>query len=944
MSPPIPHRIPQQHRISSNEDHERVSALFLGPKAENFDMLKDFIISVLKKQRLVRESYFPDDPQFIGVEIQSSHAFRTMKKSLEKELDKLSDLLNEKSVPFFSPRYSGHMSTDVTLPGILGYMSTMMLNPNNVVFESSPITTCLEIEVGEQLCDMLGYPNRAAYGDGTDLARSWGHITCDGTVANLEAIWAARNLKFYPLSLRDAMKDGAPLAFVSNSFVIELCNGDTILLKDADSWDLLNLKASTILDIPHRLYTRYNISPTFLERIMSQYSIQSVTALVKHEILLLAEMRRCVCSHVHPLVSETFIHFIAISGIGSDNVVGIPVDHDARINIQDLRDRLQERMDRRQAVYAVVAIIGTTEEGAVDSLDEILRLRGEFQSQHKGLSFLVHADAAWGGYFATMLPKFDIHMESPSPKQTHSNRDYVAHVGLRRTTAVQLAHLRFADSITIDPHKSGYIPYPAGGLCYRDGRMRFLLTWTAPYLHHAEGESIGIYGVEGSKPGAAAAAVWLSHRVIGLNPSPEGDHWQWYGAILGEASFTCRRFACHWAAMSKENDYVVIPFNPLPIECDTPNASDVEIEAQREWIRNNILTKENQELVKDNDAMELLNRLGSDLNVNAFACNFYDSNGRLNTDVDEANYLNQRIFERLSFTSRDRDPRKINFYITSTVFAQSDYKDCATHFKNRLGLRGNQDLFVLRNVVMSPFSTSGNFVQELADNFRNVLKQELKVVRLRGELKDTHEFLIQGRDKLYLVHLPCFHRASRRYQLVVSGNVSFRDFIRDPSTSCILRTTTPDTLDNLLSRGSFQGCIMDTAGSYVVEVTNIEVVKYRPLDTKHLAVDYPDSIMPFYLYGTPDEQHIDHMLLRAPNIQLSAANVALSTDPVLISDDLQKGLILYAEGLHERSMQPFLPTSQVLQNEYFFLQKKTNIFLCTSTKILTPMTSMGLWI
>ncbi|THH04251.1 hypothetical protein EW146_g10226 [Bondarzewia mesenterica] len=45
-----------------------------------------------------------------------------------------------------------------------------------------------------------------------------------------------------------------------------------------------------------------------------------------------------------------------------------------------------------------------------------------------------------------------------------------------------------------------------------------------------------------------------------------------------------------------------------------------------------------------------MNRLASDLNVNAFACNFYDPNGRLDTEVneDEANYLNWRIFERLT--------------------------------------------------------------------------------------------------------------------------------------------------------------------------------------------------------------------------------------------------------------------------------------------------------
>ncbi len=34
---------------------------------------------------------------------------------------------------------------------------------------------------------------------------SWGHITCGGTVANIEAMWAARNLKFHPLAVKKAL-------------------------------------------------------------------------------------------------------------------------------------------------------------------------------------------------------------------------------------------------------------------------------------------------------------------------------------------------------------------------------------------------------------------------------------------------------------------------------------------------------------------------------------------------------------------------------------------------------------------------------------------------------------------------------------------------------------------------------------------------------------------
>lgn len=64
--------------------------------------------------------------------------------------------------------------------------------------------------------------------------------------------------------------------------------------------------------------------------------------------------------------------------------------------------------------------------------------------------------------------------------------------------------------------------------------MRYLITWTSPYVFHTgdETESMGVYGVEGSKPGASAAATWLTHETIGKDG---------YARLLGEAVFTCTK-------------------------------------------------------------------------------------------------------------------------------------------------------------------------------------------------------------------------------------------------------------------------------------------------------------------------------------------------------------------------------------------------------------------
>jgi glutamate/tyrosine decarboxylase-like PLP-dependent enzyme len=179
---------------------------------------------------------------------------------------------------------------------------------------------------------------------------------------------------------------------------------------------------------------------------------------------------------------------LALLGIGSDNCVKVPVNTRAQIDTNALRAMLADRLRTHRPVYAVVAVVGTTEEGSVDPLDDILNLRDEFGRQ--GLSFVVHADAAWGGYFASMIESSDAEPIGAIP--------YVPIAELRQSVVKDFKALARTDSITIDPHKAGYIPYPAGGLCYRDGRMRFLLTWSAPYLNQSKkGESIGIYGIEG---------------------------------------------------------------------------------------------------------------------------------------------------------------------------------------------------------------------------------------------------------------------------------------------------------------------------------------------------------------------------------------------------------------------------------------------------------------
>lgn len=98
-----------------------------------------------------------------------------------------------------------------------------------------------------------------------------------------------------------------------------------------------------------------------------------------------------------------------------------------------------------------------------------------------------------------------------------------------------------------------------------------------------------------------------------------------------------------------------------------------------------------------------------------------------------------------------------------------------------------------------------------------------------------------------------------------------------------------------------------------VTISKDDIIKSRPLNTINRDHEYPQKDMPFYLYGTPEQMHISHVLLRSPNIALSAAKVTLSAKDEnspkpkehILAGDLSGGLILALTDHREAAMQPF---------------------------------------
>jgi glutamate/tyrosine decarboxylase-like PLP-dependent enzyme len=82
--------------------------------------------------------------------------------------------------PFFHPSYAGQMLKPAHPAAVAGYLAAMLINPNNHALDGGPATGQMEKEAVAALAAMFGL--------GTHL----GHLTSSGTIANLEALYVAR--------------------------------------------------------------------------------------------------------------------------------------------------------------------------------------------------------------------------------------------------------------------------------------------------------------------------------------------------------------------------------------------------------------------------------------------------------------------------------------------------------------------------------------------------------------------------------------------------------------------------------------------------------------------------------------------------------------------------------------------------------------------------------
>ena len=200
--------------------------------------------------------------------------------------------------------------------------------------------------------------------------------------------------------------------------------------------------------------------------------------------------------------------------------IEIAVDDRGRMDLDDLRAKL--KLGR---IGTVVMTSGTTGLGAVDPIDEALRLRSEFD-------FRIHVDAAYGGFFKLL-----------------ANEDETLGEG----AASAFRAIAQSDSVVVDPHKHGLQPYGCGSVIFRDPGVGRYYKHDSPFTYFTSNDlHLGEISLECSRAGAAAAALWATLKCFPLR-SETG-----LGAILRKA----RKAAIEWARLIEASDELRLVLQP----------------------------------------------------------------------------------------------------------------------------------------------------------------------------------------------------------------------------------------------------------------------------------------------------------------------------------------------------------------------------------------------
>ena len=316
-------------------------------------------------------------------------------KKLAEVITELIEDIAPHAVNVASPYFVGHMTS--AMPFFMVHLKTIVtaLNQNLVKIETSKIVSILEKQVIAKIHRIIYKENESFYKEHAQNAETTlGGFTKDGTLANITALWVARNSLLAPTKDGFSGIEEEGIAPAYKAYGIEKC--------------------------------------VILTSRLGHYSLKKAGGIL---------------------------------GIGNQNIIGMDVDANNRINLDLLKKKIKEikQTGGRIRILAVVGIAGTTETGTIDPLKEI----GVLCSENK-IHF--HVDAAWGG--PTLM----------SEKYSHL-----------------LDGIELADSVTIDCHKQFYMPMSSGMVYFKNPSMLNSIEYHANYVNRPGSVDLGIKSITGSR-------------------------------------------------------------------------------------------------------------------------------------------------------------------------------------------------------------------------------------------------------------------------------------------------------------------------------------------------------------------------------------------------------------------------------------------------------------
>jgi glutamate/tyrosine decarboxylase-like PLP-dependent enzyme len=199
----------------------------------------------------------------------------------------------------------------------------------------------------------------------------------------------------------------------------------------------------------------------------------------------------------------------------------VPTHLDNSIDVAEFEKALRAAIHSGRKVAGIVATMGSTDAFGIDDLEKLVAIRDRLAAEFK-LSYRphVHADAVIGWAWSV----FNDYSFLANP------------LGFRGRTVRALAaahhrmqHLKLADSIGVDFHKTGYVPYISSLVLFADADAMGLIARqreTMPYLFQSGDHHPGTATLETTRAAGGVMAALANLLLLGK----EG-----YRALLGHA-------------------------------------------------------------------------------------------------------------------------------------------------------------------------------------------------------------------------------------------------------------------------------------------------------------------------------------------------------------------------------------------------------------------------